>query len=204
MNQSCLKSNSLSSFSNLTNNNAINNITLNSSSNNINSNGKSNLNSTGIKGLAALATKLNPNGTSNSTTTSNLKKQTPPPNPDSLFKKFKESASSIAQSTTNENDKKLDLNLGKKTLNNPLPSSDKQKSVTSNSLTNKVKPNLSNLNSTNLLKKNPFNISNSLTTKTSCVNGLNNLKDKKNHIKTSTLQTSSNSAQNSSRSSKIS
>ena len=201
MNQSCLKSNSLSSFSNLTNNNAINNITLNSSSNNINSNGKSNLNSTGIKGLAALATKLNP---SNSTTTSNLKKQTPPPNPDSLFKKFKESASSIAQSTTNENDKKLDLNLGKKTLNNPLPSSDKQKSVTSNSLTNKVKPNLSNLNSTNLLKKNPFNISNSLTTKTSCVNGLNNLKDKKNHIKTSTLQTSSNSAQNSSRSSKIS
>ena len=137
MNQSCLKSNSLSSFSNLTNNNAINNITLNSSSNNINSNGKSNLNSTGIKGLAALATKLNPNGTSNSTTTSNLKKQTPPPNPDSLFKKFKESASSIAQSTTNENDKKLDLNLGKKTLNNPLPSSDKQKSVTSNSLTNK-------------------------------------------------------------------
>ena len=190
-------------------------------------------NTNGIKGLAGLATKLNPNSnqqnqinsSASSIATSNLKKSS---NPDFLFKKFKESATGGVGGTvqqTNEN-KTADL-IGKKgpvSLQVSSNSESNKKSTTHlNGLINSnsktlIKPSLTSPNNgnssttNNIHKKNPFNISNSLTTKTSnsCATQ-NNLKEKKinsnlkpNSIQSSSAITTNTSNSNTNRSSKIS
>jgi hypothetical protein len=193
-------------------------------------------NTNGIKGLAGLATKLNPNSnqqhqtnsSASSIATSNLKKSS---NPDFLFKKFKESATgggvggTVQQ--TNEN-KTADL-IGKKGPVSLQVSSNSEsnkkstihlnglinsnsKTLIKSSLTGPNNNNNNNGNSSttnNIHKKNPFNISNSLTTKTSnsCATQ-NNLKEKKinsnlkpNNIQSSSAITTNTSNSNTNRSS---